>query len=78
MVTNLTDIQIEIWRDLVTEASSDATWSTYHHERDIKGKEALAQIVALLNSFISAYGMRRTMIAGLGQVIPNFLKLKKS
>ncbi len=53
MANNLTDLQIERWRNLGAEASSDAKWVSYHQERDIRRRDVKKDMVMLLNRYLS-------------------------
>ena len=53
MASNLTDLQIERWRNLGSEADLDTKWVAYHRERDLRREAVKEQIVTLLNRFLS-------------------------
>lgn len=53
MANNLTDLQIERWRNLSSEASSDLNWVAYYQERDSRRRAVKEQIVMLINRYLS-------------------------
>ncbi len=53
MANNLTDLQIERWRNLGSEASLDTKWVAYHQERDSRRMAVKEQIAMLLNRYLS-------------------------
>jgi hypothetical protein len=53
MANNLTDLQIERWRNLSSEASSDLNWVAYYQEIDSRRRAVKEQIVMLINRYLS-------------------------
>lgn len=53
MASNLIDLQVERWRNLGNEASSDAKWVAFHQERDIRRKEVKKEMIVVLNRYLS-------------------------
>lgn len=53
MASNLTDLQIERWRNLGSDASLEKEWVAYHQERDSRRKVVKEQILMLLNKYLS-------------------------
>lgn len=53
MANNLADLQIERWRNLSSEASSDLNWVAYYQEKDSRRRAVKGQIVMLINRYLS-------------------------